>query len=458
MKRLFGGIFGRRDSSDMNNMEIGDPTEVEEGYHVRVDEESGILTGIPKEWSHILDGAETADDGKVSEHLRVGGKVKSENSDSPMVISKPFSWAHDVHVDFDSKSGFVGLPEEWENRLVESGITKEDVLEYGEEVKNCLEIAANDMKMPDRLVEKQEEPSAEEGVSRKKGEKPRLSDYLSQEDPTKRFKNLVKFDEGSSGIVYKGRDRESGLDVAIKIIEIKKDTKLGALTNEIAMMSECQHQTIVKYIGSYSHELKLWIVMEFLRGGKLTDILMNTSFSEGEIAAVCRETLIALQFMHDNNKIHRDIKSDNILIGTDGSVKLADFGFCTELKGSTEKRKSVVGTPYWMAPEVIRGIEYGAKVDIWSLGIMALEMADGEPPLLDLPPLRALFLIATSPPPTLTEPEKWSEDFKDFLRQALSKDPKQRASAEQLLAHPFMKKAADTSFLANMLKKYGLNK
>lgn len=132
---------------------------------------------------------------------------------------------------------------------------------------------------------------------------------------------------------------------------------------------------------------------------------------------------------------------------------MADFGFCAELSSNQDKRKSVVGTPYWMAPEVIRGVDYDTKVDLWSLGIMALELADGEPPLLDLPPLRALFLIATQPPPTLREPEKWTEEFKDFLQSCLAKNPQKRGSAEELLKHPFiLKGGGDTSWLLSLIQ------
>jgi p21-activated kinase 1 len=287
-----------------------------------------------------------------------------------------------------------------------------------------------------------------------------LVDFLSKENPTKVFGKMVRLDEGSSGVVFRGVHLKTGMLCAIKVIQIKADTKIDTLINEIAMMESTTHKNVVKYVGSYTHNQDLWIVMEFLQGGKLTDLLLNTHFSEPQIAAVCRECLEALKHLHDMNRIHRDIKSDNVLLGSDGSVKLADFGFCAELTQSASKRKSVVGTPYWMAPEVIRGLEYGTKVDIWSLGIMALEMADGEPPLLDLPPLRALFIIATHPSPTVKAPEKWSSEFKEFLAHSLNKNPEKRYDAGQLLQHPFItkNKNADTKFLSEMLLKYKTKK
>jgi len=342
----------------------------------------------------------------------------------------------------------VGLPAEWETMLKSSGISKTEAMENQDAVLGILDLASNNMKRPDESAAKQNPI----------GTKKRLVDYLQNEDPTKVFGKLQRLDEGSSGVVYKGIHNKTGMKVAIKIIQIKADTKLETLENEIAMMHSCQHENIVKYVGAYSHNQDLWIVMEMMSGGKLTDLLLNTQFTEPEIAAVCRETLKSLKYLHDYQRIHRDIKSDNILLGEGGEVKLADFGFCAELSQTADKRRSVVGTPYWMAPEVIRGVDYDTKVDIWSLGIMALEMADGEPPLLDLPPLRALFIIATQPPPTLREPEKWSNTFKDFLACALAKNPQKRASADELLNHPFIQKACDTKFLVELIKKYKLKK
>lgn len=362
-------------------------------------------------------------------------------------ISTPFGFQHNVHVDYNSDTGFSGLPSEWEGML-KGIITKQEVLANPDDVLGALKIVANNG-APNNGANSQMKPIVDSS-----GKKKRLGDFLSPEDPNKVFGKLVKLDEGSSGTVYKGIHAKTNQKVAIKIIQIKADTKLDTLENEIAMMESCKHENIVEYIGAYSNSQDLWIVMEYMSGGKLTDLLLNTHFSEPEIAAVCKYCLISLKYLHDGQRIHRDIKSDNVLLGADGTVKLADFGFCAELSSTADKRRSVVGTPYWMAPEVIRGVDYDTKVDIWSLGIMALEMADGEPPLLDLPPLRALFIIATQPPPSLREPEKWSSTFKDFLAAALAKSPQKRASADELLEHPFVQKACDTKFLVELLKKY----
>jgi len=176
----------------------------------------------------------------------------------------------------------------------------------------------------------------------------------------------------------------------------------------------------------------------------LTDILeqFNTiQMNEAQIARVTRETLKALVYIHSQHRIHRDIKSDNILLNEKGEIKIADFGYAALLTKKNLKRNTVVGTPYWMAPELIRGHDYGVKVDIWSTGIMAMEQAEGEPPYMELPPLRALFLITTKGIPDLKEPQKWSNEFKDFVRQCIIKDVDKRPNANELIPHPFLKKA-----------------
>uniref|UniRef100_A0A669EFN0 Mitogen-activated protein kinase kinase kinase kinase n=1 Tax=Oreochromis niloticus TaxID=8128 RepID=A0A669EFN0_ORENI len=211
------------------------------------------------------------------------------------------------------------------------------------------------------------------------------------------------------------------------------------IQQEITMMKECKHKNIVAYFGSYHRNTKLWICMEYCGGGSLQDIYHVTGpLKEKQIAFVCRETLQGLYHLHETGKMHRDIKGANILLTERGDVKLADFGIAAEISASVAKRKSFIGTPYWMAPEVA-AVEkkggYNHLCDIWAVGITAIELAELQPPMFDLHPMRALMLMSKSSfqPPKLKDKSKWSASFHSFVKMALIKSTRKRPSAETLL-------------------------
>ncbi|KAL8984725.1 MAG: hypothetical protein Q9205_001374 [Flavoplaca limonia] len=280
----------------------------------------------------------------------------------------------------------------------------------------------------------------------------RLNAICTAGDPMKKYKNLNKIGQGASGGVFMAYEVATNRCVAIKQMNLEQQPKKDLIINEILVMKDSKHKNIVNFMDSYLRQGDLWVIMEYMEGGSLTDVVTFNMMSEGQIAAVCRETLNGLQHLHSKGVIHRDIKSDNILLATDGNIKLTDFGFCAQINESQNKRTTMVGTPYWMAPEVVTRKEYGRKVDIWSLGIMAIEMVEGEPPYLTESPIRALYLIATNGTPKIKEEQELSTVFREFLNFALKVDPEKRASAHDLLRHPFMNMAEPLINLAPLVK------
>ncbi|XP_069665574.1 LOW QUALITY PROTEIN: mitogen-activated protein kinase kinase kinase kinase 2 [Haliaeetus albicilla] len=265
---------------------------------------------------------------------------------------------------------------------------------------------------------------------------------MSRLDPRLRYELVQRLGGGSYGEVYKARDTGTGELAAIKIIQLDPGEDGSGAQQEVSTLRQCRHPNVVAYFGSYLRNDRLWICMEYCGGGSLQEIYLATGpLAEAQIAFVCRETLQGLQHLHTQGRMHRDVKGANILLTHGGDVKLADFGVSAELT-SVAKRRSFIGTPYWMAPEVA-AVEktggYDHRCDVWALGITAIELAELQPPLFDLHPMRALMLMAKSSfqPPKLKEKSLWSPSFHQFLKLALTKNPKKRPTAAKLLQHPF---------------------
>ncbi|KAJ1966533.1 Protein kinase [Dipsacomyces acuminosporus] len=283
----------------------------------------------------------------------------------------------------------------------------------------------------------------------------KLRSIVSRDDPKVLYSKVRKIGQGASGNVYMAKSIVTGKMVAIKQMDLSKQPRKELLVNEIIVMKESTHPNIVNYIESFLlNSSDLWVVMEYMEGGALTDVIDNNQMNEQQIATVCREVCKGLSHLHKQNIIHRDIKSDNVLLGVDGSVKITDFGFCAKLSEQRSKRATMVGTPYWMAPEVVKQKPYGPKVDVWSLGIMVIEMIESEPPYLDEEPLKALYLIATNGTPALKHPERLSRDLKGFLAECLCVDVQSRATMEELLTQEFLvTQARPLSVLTPLLGK-----
>jgi serine/threonine protein kinase len=256
--------------------------------------------------------------------------------------------------------------------------------------------------------------------------------------------------EGSFGAVYKAVHKPSGAIVAVKVISNagSSASEEEKIKGEIDILSRCDSSYIVGYCECFikpptNKPGEMWIVMEFCEGGSMSDLLEANSgylLPEDCIRAVCASIVLGLEYLHGvANVCHRDIKCGNVLLTSDGHVKLADFGVSAELTNTINKRKTVVGSPYWMAPEVIRESHYDGRADVWSLGITTIEMAEGAPPHANLHPLRAIFVIPTKPAPTLADPDNWSPEMLDFVRCCCQKEPSQRNDSSLLSSHPFVK-------------------
>eukprot|EP01122_Echinamoeba_exundans_P008511 TRINITY_DN2831_c0_g1_i1.p1 TRINITY_DN2831_c0_g1~~TRINITY_DN2831_c0_g1_i1.p1 ORF type:complete len:499 (+),score=118.44 TRINITY_DN2831_c0_g1_i1:50-1546(+) len=373
--------------------------------------------------------------------------------------SAPFGLQHHVHVDFSSETGFSGLPPEWEAMLKSSGIDKSEVVANSDAILDVLKFQQEYQKRSTVHPEPApfSPPAGQTATASSGGPSPlpqatnlSLKDLVNPTSNKDFYKNFKKIGEGAAGEVFVATNTRNNELVAIKKMPINADN-IKLLCTEIDIMRDSHHAGIVDYIDSFIvDDNQLWVVMEYMDGGCLTDVLEQfdrIQLTESQIALICSDTLKALSYIHSKHRIHRDIKSDNVLLNSKGAVKIADFGYAAQLTEQQKKRNTVVGTPYWMAPELIRGHDYGTRVDIWSLGIMLMEMAEGEPPYMEYPPLRALFLITTKGIPPLKNVEKWSPEFRDFYDKCLEKDVEKRPEAAELLAHPFLQRACPPSEL-----------
>ncbi|TPX74897.1 hypothetical protein CcCBS67573_g03818 [Chytriomyces confervae] len=304
-------------------------------------------------------------------------------------------------------------------------------------------------------------------------------------DPELIYTKQERIGKGSFG---QGFHIESGTPVAIKIIDLDGESRpaippthnrtypqqppllniqpygkpttaaedeLEDIQQEINILSQLNSEYITKYYGSYIKKAKLWIVMEYCAGGSCLDLMQSGVFEEVYIATIMKELLKGLEYLHSENKLHRDIKAANVLLSSNGRVKIADFGVSGQLSQTMtiKKMNTFVGTPYWMAPEIIEQAGYDKKADIWSLGITALELANGQPPYADLSPMKALFLIPENAPPRLEGP-KFSSGFKDFIKQCLQKNPENRPHASQLLRHKFILAAKSWKDLVELILRH----
>ena len=259
------------------------------------------------------------------------------------------------------------------------------------------------------------------------------------DEPEQLYTIIQKIGQGNYGSVYKVQDKKTGQILAAKICKIESNNA-ESFYKEINMLKQCNSPFILKYYSSYIKNNTIWIVLEYCEGGSLLDIMRITksNYTEKEIASIVKMILKGLQFLHAQKKIHRDIKAGNIMMSSEGLVKLGDFGVSAQLTNSISKKDSKIGTPYWMSPEVISQKSYDSKCDIWSLGITCIELAEGAPPYSEVRTFLVMKKILNNPPKGLTNPKLWSNEFNDFVQKCLTVNTVQRPSAVQLLNHKFI--------------------
>lgn len=262
-------------------------------------------------------------------------------------------------------------------------------------------------------------------------------DLFVHKNPQNLFRSFLQIGQGAYGEVYTARHTKNDEQVAIKVMHVKNSRDMKHICNEIFLLKSCTHPNIVQYIESYYYDYTVWMVMKYYNGGTLQHLLRNVELAEHEIRSISRQVLEGLKYLHHKNLVHRDIKSENILLSSEGVIAIADLGFCAQLLTALESTMPISGSSYWIAPEMLRHEPYGSKVDIWSFGCVLVEMAERRPPYGEYRALKAIYYTATKGAPKLKNPAKFSDGFRDVLELALQFDQDNRPSAEELLKHRY---------------------
>ncbi|SAM07260.1 hypothetical protein [Absidia glauca] len=460
--------------------DIGKPTHFEHGIHVEYNRLTGKFMGLPDVWQSNLPSDDILDTNYINPNL------------VPTLpgISKPYNIQHNIHVQVDDY-GLVGLPLEWQKILQASGVIQSSTIPLPHPPTSTSTISDqddHDQETTSSLLQLlQQNQDHQHFYAAHTNDAPLFTDTLLQQLQHRPLpvidiidhENHDLYDDhyddtsnNTSPITHETCDTSmrdlhmpsslstSSLSFGSHFIdEIMETGPPAAFYSDLTLIAEGDSGPMYAAKHSLTNRLytvdqDTWVVTEYM-DISLADVIASSSalvFTEPHMARITREVVRALAHLHRLHRIHRDIRSDNILLNMRGDVKLADFSQCAQLVVNQDKRRSVVGTPYWMAPEVIKGTDYDTKADIWSLGVTMMEMAQGNPPYIDHPPLRAVFLIAANGVPDLDCPDKWSPLLLDFIKKCTTTDTNLRPDADQLLKHPFLALATTPENTATLVK------
>ncbi|ELP91583.1 serine/threonine protein kinase, putative [Entamoeba invadens IP1] len=366
---------------------------------------------------------------------------KKSKKEEDFLISEPMDFKQTQHV-YLGEAGLQGLPPEWTARLKKGGVSDKDIAEHKEVCGQIAKIEV-DQGAKSRLCNAKSEEK-EEVID--------LKSFTTQSDPDENYENLAKMENGDED-EYMATRKSDGLEVSLRRIGVTDKNK-KVIVREVSVLKKCSNENILKYVECYLINDMLWLVTELMDFGELTNLIdlhQSLPMLEMHIAYVMDHLVDALCYIHSIGYIHRDIKSDNLLVKKDGIIKLANFGSVAFVDEKHPTRNSVIGTPFWMSPELIRSMDYGNKVDTWSLGVTCFECAHGAPPYIDLPPMKAMLQITTKGMPDLEG--QWSDNFKKFFGDCCQSDVEKRPTETQLKNYEFLKEKCTKEEFADLVKK-----
>ncbi|KAF8382531.1 pak-2 [Pristionchus pacificus] len=454
--------------SRLRKEEIGTPTDFQHRIHAGYDPATGQYSGLPKQWQVILGRAQSTSSrstiGSSSGRPRAlvdpsaitpmemasiktvvrGDKYNPETNVSPYGAMSPSVSSSARGYPF-SEPTYAPLPlrKETPTPMAASSSTTTAA------ATTSLNANANSNSHQQQA---QQMMNGNGGASLSHDQfRHALSLLVDRADPRADLEGFAQIGEGSTGVVVSAYQISARRRVAVKKMNMKKQQRRELMFNEVSIMRDFSHPNIVRLFSAHLISDELWLVMEFMEGGSLTDVVTHARMTEPQMATVCVQVLSALAFLHAHGVIHRDLKSDSILLNKDGTCKVSDLGFCGQLSKEVPKRRSLVGTPYWTAIEVISRLPYDTSADMWSFGIMLIEMVEGEPPYFNEQPLEAMKRIRDGPQPGFAPSANVSPALRALLSSLLQHDSSRRATAAAALRDPFMEKAGPPSILSPLV-------